>query len=343
MGSLPENQLPVVAQVLPMIHAVGVEALEGVVDLRTAESLERADVLRVAADAVGLIIVQPFTVDGEFLDALPNLSFLVAWGSGVDGFDVQAATDRGIPLFSNRGVGAHAIAEHALGAMVILLRGVRTAERDFRATGQFLPRVTYGHSVQQSTLGVIGLGFIGRHVVKCASAGFGMKVVVFDPYVDDAVVAELGARRVELAELLGVSDVVSVHCPLTAQTTHLMGKDQLAAMKPGAIVINTSRGAVFDQPALVEALQNGHVGGAALDVFAEEEVGTDPRMPLDHPLFSMENVMLTPHCAGRSFEKIQQTALGVAANVKTALAGGSGPQLVNRDVDEGPRRRLEAR
>jgi D-3-phosphoglycerate dehydrogenase len=259
------------------------------------------------------------------VERCPQLLAVCSAGAGYDVIDVEACTRAGIAVCNNSGPGAEAVAEHALGFMLDLAKKITIADRALRA-GPIGDRLALrGSQLLGKTLGVIGLGAIGSRLVELC-APFGMEVIVFDPYVDEATAAERGAQLVSLAELIERSDFVQVTCPLTKETQGLIGRAQFAAMKATAFFITTARGPVHDETALYDALVGGAIAGAGLDVFHDEP----PRQ--DNPLLHLDNVVATPHTAGITVEAARDIAVATATQWQTIFAGGMPPRLLNPDV-----------
>lgn len=261
----------------------------------------------------------------KLVERCEHLLAVCSAGAGYDVIDVEACTRAGIAVCNNSGPGAEAVAEHALGFMLDLAKKITVADRVLRG-GDLGERLALrGSQLLGKTLGVIGLGAIGGRLVELC-APFGMEVLVFDPYLDEVTAAVRGVQRVTLSELLERSDFVQVTCPLTAETEGLVGKDQFAAMKPTAFFITTARGPVHDEVALRDALANGGIAGAGLDVFHEE-----PPHP-DNPLLQLDNVVATPHTAGITVEAVRDIAVATATQWQTIFGGGMPPRLLNPDV-----------
>jgi D-3-phosphoglycerate dehydrogenase len=261
----------------------------------------------------------------ELIGRCEQLLAVCSAGAGYDVIDVEACTRAGIAVCNNSGPGAEAVAEHALGFMLDLAKKITVADRVLRA-GPVGDRLALrGTQLHGKTLGVVGLGAIGSRLVELC-APFGMDVLAFDPYVDDASAHARGVRIVALDELLERSDFVQVTCPLTAETRGLIGRAQFAAMKPTAFFITTARGPIHDESALLEALVSGTIAGAGLDVFHEE-----PPRP-DNPLLHLDNVVATPHTAGITVEAARDIAVATATQWETIFAGGMPPRLLNPDV-----------
>lgn len=261
----------------------------------------------------------------SLVERCKHLLAVCSAGAGYDVIDVEACTRAGIAVCNNSGPGAEAVAEHALGFMLDLAKKITVADRVLRG-GELGDRLALrGSQLLGKTLGVIGLGAIGSRLVELC-APFGMEVIVFDPYLDDVAAQARRVQRVALSELVERSDFVQVTCPLTAETTGLIGKDQFAAMKPTAFFITTARGPVHDERALHDALVSGGIAGAGLDVFHEE-----PPRP-DNPLLHLDNVVATPHTAGITVEATRDIAVATATQWKAIFDGRMPPRLLNPDV-----------
>jgi D-3-phosphoglycerate dehydrogenase len=306
------------------MHPEGDELLRSYADVRTFSSLDSGTVVRESQDAVAIIGRTPLKIDGAILDALPTVRVLTATGSGVDCFDVAAATERGVPVLHNPGVGATPIVEYALGAMVAVAKRFRDRDLAVRNGSPWEPKSNFmALEISGKTLGVVGLGHIGGEVARRAQAAFGMRVLGYDPIVPDERLAELGVERRTLPELLSEADVVSLHVPLTSATRHLISTAELRTMRPESILVNASRGGVVDEAALVAALEDGHLYGAAVDVFETEPA------PADHPLTKFPNVLVSPHVAGMSVEANRKLAVAVARNLIDALEGRRPPHIAD--------------
>ncbi len=226
---------------------------------------------------------------GRVFDACPRLRLISVWGTGTDHIDLPAAARRNIAVTNTPGVSAISIAEHTLALLMAVARRIPQVDSAARAGGW--PR---GQSVQLfgKTCGIIGLGAIGRQFARLA-AGFGMRVIAWTMH------PRPGDPIVELDELYRTSDVISVHLRLSPQTAGFLGAREFGLMKPSAILVNTARGAIVDEAALVDALISGLIAGAGLDVFTVEP------LPAGHPLTQLSNVTITPHCAGITPEALE--------------------------------------
>lgn len=270
---------------------------------------DREGLLATLADAEAVIVRNRTRVDTELLDHAPGLKVVGRLGVGLDNIDLRACESRGIAVCPATGANDVAVAEYAIAAALILLRGVWQATDD--VIGGKWPRTqSIGREISGKRLGLVGFGSIAREVAARARA-LGMVVSAFDPYlaVDDPAWSDVRAST--LAELAKDCDVVSVHVPLTDETRHLIAQKFIRSMRPGAILVNTARGGVVDEQALAEALREGRLGGAALDVFESE--------PLDEASVAtftdIPNLLLTPHIAGITEEANQRVSLLTARNV----------------------------
>ncbi|MDN2582885.1 hydroxyacid dehydrogenase [Aquibium sp. ELW1220] len=259
--------------------------------------VDRGDDLRAAvADARALIVRNRTQVRGALLDAATSLTSVGRLGVGLDNIDVEACRARGISVYPATGANDLSVAEYVMAAAMTLLRGAFFASADV-AAGAWPRQRLIGRELAGRTMGLVGLGSIAREVAWRAQA-FGMQVVAYDPMLAADHPAWRKARNVPLDGLLALSDVVSLHVPLTDATRNMIGAGQLAAMKPDAILINAARGGVVDEAALAVALRNKRLGGAALDVFAEEPLSA----VAGERFKGIDNLILTPHVAGVTVE-----------------------------------------
>jgi D-3-phosphoglycerate dehydrogenase len=243
----------------------------------------------------------------EVFQRCPNLRLVSIWGTGTDNVDLPAAERRGVTVTNTPGVSAVSVAEHALTLMLAVARQISRSDRETRQGLWPRGRMAQLHG---KTLGVIGLGAIGRQMARLGT-GIGMRVIAWTMHPNPA----LGFELSPFDELLQTSDVVSLHLRLSDQTRRLIGARELALMKPSAILVNTARGAIVDEPALGEALAGGRIAGAGLDVFESEP------LPGGHPLAALENVILTPHLAGVTPEALEAGLQMAVENVHSFLAG----------------------
>lgn len=277
-------------------------------DMKPSEDALLARLSQAPVDAIVLRGSAPLTA--KVLEAArPRLKIVAKNGAGVDSVDLAAAARLGIAVAVAAGANADAVAEHALALMLALTRDLPAQDRQVRAGG-WAGAGHQGRDFRGSVVGIVGYGAIGRATAQMARA-LGARVVVLrrSGEADDFEVEPT------LERLLPRLDLLSLHCPLNEQTRGLIGARELALLKPGALLINTARGALIDEPALVQALQSGHLAGAGLDCFAQEPLGAA------HPLATLPQVILSPHTAGVTRGATRQVALLTAANVLDHLAG----------------------
>jgi glyoxylate reductase len=277
---------------------------------------ERGELLDAVRGASGILSTATEKVDGEVMDAAgEGLKIVANMAVGYDNIDVGAARERGIVVANTPGVLDETTADVAFMLMLAAARRLGEGERLLRA-GKWEwwgPKQLRGLDVWGKKLGIVGLGRIGQAVARRAR-GFGMEILYHNRSRNEDAEEELGARYLELQDLLGESDFISIHTPLTDETQHLIGAKQLERMKRGAVLVNTSRGPVVDESALADALQNGRIFAAGLDVYEEE--------PKVHPkLLELENVVLAPHIGSASIETRDKMATLAAENLVAVLRG----------------------
>jgi D-3-phosphoglycerate dehydrogenase len=285
---------------------------------------------RSPAEVIGLVtgadavIVQFATIDRSVIESLERCRIISRYGIGVDMIDIQAASDRGIPVANVPDFCIDEVSTQTVGFIIDLDRHTLILDKHAKSGqwGVSPPPVPPPLRLKGQTLGIVGLGKIGR-VVAQKAACLGLNVVASDPFADRETAKTVGAELVELPELLRRADYVSLHCPLIAETRGLIGARELAAMKPTAYLINMARGPIVDQRALRAALTDGTIAGAALDVL-EEEPPTK-----DEPLLQLENAIVTPHTSSWSVESLAQLRHDTAQNVVDLLQGRWPRSVVN--------------
>lgn len=263
------------------------------------------------ADAVVVRLVD--RLDAEIMRASPKLKIIAKHGAGTNDIDVAAASALNIPVIAAVGANAHSVAEHTIALMLGLAKDLRNQDAFVRQGGW--DKTFYkGRELRGSVLGLIGAGMIGRLVAGMARA-LGLSVLCYDPYAPAGSLGEGIERTDSLESLLRQSDIVSLHCPLTEATRGLINARTLALMKPSAFLINTARGEVVDEPALLAALTGGRIAGAGLDSFAQEPPAAD------NPLWGLENVIVSSHCGGVTPEARREVSLMSVRNVMAFLNG----------------------
>lgn len=278
----------------------------------------------VAREAAGCdaILTRNAVITERVLRASDRLRVVAMHGVGVDNIDVDAATRLGVQVVNAAGSNSFAVAEFTIGLMLDLSRNILLYDRELRA-GNWNIRRTLGSDLQGKTLGIVGMGAIGRIVAQKAADGFGMDVVGFRRHIT-AEAAGPARLTAELDEVLREADFVSLHVPSTPATRKMIGERELSLMKRGSFLINTARGDVVDTAALARALKSGRLAGAAVDVFEGEIPGAE------HPLLRLENVIATPHAAAFTKESIARMALYAASGIDEVLSGRVPTRPVNR-------------
>jgi len=252
------------------------------------------------------------TYTQRVLASLPELRLIVRCGVGFDAIDVPAATARRVAVATTPDANSDGVADLTLALMLACLRRITLGDRHVRSGGWRLPGLS--GDLTGATVGVVGLGRVGRNVVR-RLAGFGCRILAYEPYPDLEFCAEYAVELAELEALLPRVDVLSIHVPLTDETYRLLGSRELALLKPTAILVNTSRGAVLDEPALVEALVAGRIAGAALDVYDQEPLDTA------HPFTTLGNVVLSAHAASFTRLSVARMLASASASLFAAAAG----------------------
>lgn len=297
------------------VAALGVD-----VDVVRCDGTDRAALLPALADADAVVVRSATTMDAEAIAAAPRLRVIARAGIGLDNVDVAAATTAGVLVVNAPTSNIVSAAEHAIALLLAVARNVAPADAALRAGRWQRARYT-GVELSGKVLGIVGLGRIGS-LVATRMAAFGMRLVAYDPYAAPEAAARAGVRLVPLETLLAESDFVTVHLPRTPETIGLIGAEAIASMKPGSRLVNAARGGIVDERALYEALVEGRIAGAGLDVFATEPCTASP-------LFGLENVVVTPHLGAGTAEAQEKAGTSVAASVLLALAGEPVPDAVN--------------
>ena len=308
------------------IHPDGQALLEKEARVVVSREESEAGFLKDAAGARGILLRSKPRCTESLMKAIAGLKVIGRHGAGLDIVDIPAATRLGVAVVHGPGSNAQAVAEHALMLMLACVKRTRLIDRMTRA-GDWSARHTIGNSeLAGKTLGIVGVGNIGRRVAKFAGA-IGMRVLGYDKYVPADELRRRGVEPVaSLEALLPQVDVLTTHTPLTDETRHMIDARALARLRKGAIYVNTSRGPVQDERALFEALTRGHLASAGIDVFEEEPTS------LDNPLLNLENIVVSTHVAGVTHEAHRQTGVQVASEMLRVLRGEMPDVLVNPEV-----------
>lgn len=269
---------------------------------------------------------EPWFADARLLRECPSLLAVSSTGAGFDMVDVQACTAAGVIVCNQSGSNQEAVAEHALGMMLGLAKNIARSHRLMQREGCELKRwELFGTELRDKLVGIVGIGIIGSRTTALCRA-LGMEVLACDPYLTEQQVAERGAAKVELAELLRRCDFISVHCPLTAETRDMFGRAEFEAMKPGAYFINTARGGTYDEQALLAAVTQGRIAGAGVDVFLQEPP------PQDHPLLHHDGIIASPHIAGMTRESMRNMGRFAVEQWLAIFDGALPPRLANPEA-----------
>ena len=297
-----------------------VEALGPDFEIRNCNGADRAELLPAIADVDAILVRSATQVDAEALAAAKKLKVVARAGVGLDNVDVKAATQAGVMVVNAPTSNIVSAAELAVGLLLASARNIPQADAALK-NGEWKRSKYTGVEVTEKTVGVVGLGRIGILAAQRLSA-FGVELIAYDPYVQPARAAQIGVRLVSLEELLRESDFITVHLPKTPETIDLIDADALKLVKPTVHIINAARGGIVNEDALYEALKEGRVAGAGLDVYTKEPM-------TDSPLFTLDNVVVLPHLGASTDEAQEKAGIAVAKSVRLALGGELVPDAVN--------------
>lgn len=289
------------------IHPEFIDKLEEIgIQVDYEPNVKNDRLFEIIPDYDGLVVRSRTKVTQELIGQGLKLKVIGRAGVGLDNIDVNYANEKGIIVVNTPEAPSASVAELVIGLMISVVRHIPLADSSMKE-GKWIKSKLTGHELKDKTLGIIGFGRVGSKVAQIASA-IGMSIVFFDPYVSDEYAKKLDVNRVDLATLLKYSDVVTLHVPLTSETYHMIGRNELTTMKKSAILINTSRGAVIDERALVDSLRSGDILGAGLDAYSNEP-------PKDLELINLPNVICTPHIGSETMETKKRIATLLAGKV----------------------------
>jgi D-3-phosphoglycerate dehydrogenase / 2-oxoglutarate reductase len=292
-------------------------------ELRVAQEPTAEAILRVAADADALLVTYA-KITAEMIRQMKRCRIISRFGIGVDNVDIAAATNAGIVVTKVPDYCMDEVSDHAMALLLSLVRKIPYANSLVHAGRWEMPAVVPIHRLRGGVLGLVGFGRIPQLVAPKAQA-FGLKVVAFDPYIPQDVMTRAGVEKVEFAELVKMSDYISIHSPLLPETHHLFNADVFRKMKPTAYLVNTARGPIVDETALAHALDAQQLAGAALDVLSKEP-------PSGSPLFGRNNVILTPHTSFYSVESLVELQIKAAEEVVRVMTKQAPRNPVNPEV-----------
>jgi len=325
---------PIYAQILAARPDVRLDRIEN----ETPESIFAPILTDAHAYQVGAArdeLAPHFHVHADLLNRAPNLLIVSSNGAGFDPVDVEACTAAGVLVLNQSGGNAHSVAEHALGMMLTLSKRIIEADRALRRDPDVNRNSLIGTEAQGKTIGIVGLGNVGRRIAELCKGLLGMTVLAYDPYLTAEEMAARGGEKVELDDLLRASDYVSINCPLDKNTRGMIGAREFALMQPHAYFITTARGFIHDEAALLEALRTKSIAGAGLDVWSKEPP------PAEHPLLQFDNVLASPHTAGVTKEARENMGRIAAEQMLGTLDGKRPPRLINPEAWPAYARRFE--
>ena len=305
----------------PLTHELEVFSRVEGVEVVKSPAVTEDELIRDAKDAE-VILFTSAKLTRKVLENLDSCKLIVRYGIGYDTVDTEAARELGIFVCNSPNYGVIDVAEHAFSLIMACCKRLVKMNDRVRANNWGFVDMGESRRIYGKTVGFVGFGKIARALADMLMP-HKVNILVYDPYVTEEALTKYGARSVSLAELLSSADIVTLHLPLSEKTRHIIGKDELALMKPNALIINTSRGPIIDEAALVDTLAEGRLGGAGLDVFEDESGGIDSRLP------NLENVILTPHVAWNTSEAVIAIHEEVAANVLKYLLGNRPDSIVN--------------
>jgi D-3-phosphoglycerate dehydrogenase len=271
-------------------------------------------------------LAKKYHADRDLLRRTQSLLIVSTNGAGYDTVNLNACTDAGVLVLNQAGGNKEAVAEHALGLMLSLTKRIVETDRAMRREKDLNRNLFIGHDLRYKTVGIIGLGNVGKRLAELCRGLFSMRVLSHDPYVSAEVMKKHGVEKVELDELMRQADFVSINCPLTDESRGMVGAEQYALMKPNAYFVTTARGSIHDEKALEDALRAKKIAGAGLDVWEKEPP------PLEHPLLKFDNVIVTPHTAGVTREARENMGRFAAEQMIAALDGKPVERMLNPDV-----------
>ena len=306
------------------IHPAAHARLETEAEVRVLQDQTAAGLLSEIADVDALLVRMP--VAAEAIRAGRKLRVVARHGVGLDYIPVKTCTELRIPVVFTPDANTESVAEHVVSTMIALAHQIGRADRAVRAGGWNVRDGLLGIDIRNRTLGIVGFGRIGVRVAEICRGAFSMRVLAFDPHLDDAAIAARGAEPSSLEKLLESSDFVTLHAPLTSGTRHLIDVPALARMKRGSFLINHARGGLVDTSALTEVLRSGHLGGAAVDVLEQEPP------PDDLELLQLDNVIVTPHSAALTDEAMRRMGSDAGDDILRVLRGERPKACANPEV-----------
>jgi D-3-phosphoglycerate dehydrogenase len=325
---MPSLLVAVADSVFPNLDLARAVVSRAGAELRMASQPTPEGIVAAAREADALLVTYA-KINADMIREMKKCKIISRFGIGVDNVDIEAATRQGIVVTKVPDYCIDEVSDHAMALLLSLVRKIPFSSARAHAGRWEMPAVTPIHRLRGTVLGLVGFGRIPQLVAPKAKA-FGMRVMAYDPYVPLNVMEQAGVGRLEFAELLKISDYISIHSPLLPETHHLFSDEVFRQMKPGALIVNTSRGPVVDEAALARALDAKQLAGAALDVLEQEP-------PVNSPLFGRDNVILTPHTSFYSVESLEELQTKAAEEVVRVLSGQAPRNPVNPEALATPR------
>jgi D-3-phosphoglycerate dehydrogenase len=325
---MPSLLVAVADSVFPNLDLARAVVSRAGAELRLASQPTPEGIVAAAKEADALLVTYA-KINADMIREMKKCKIISRFGIGVDNVDIEAATRQGIVVTKVPDYCIDEVSDHAMALLLSLVRKIPFSNARAHAGRWEMPAVTPIHRLRGTVLGLVGFGRIPQLVAPKAKA-FGMRVMAYDPYVPLNVMEQAGVGRLEFAELLKISDYISIHSPLVPETHHLFSDEVFRQMKPGALIVNTSRGPVVDEAALARALDAKQLAGAALDVLEQEP-------PMNSPLFGRDNVILTPHTSFYSVESLEELQTKAAEEVVRVLSGQPPRNPVNPEALAAPR------
>jgi D-3-phosphoglycerate dehydrogenase len=325
---MPRLLVAVADSVFPNLDLARAVVSRAGAELRMASQPTPEGIVAAAKDADALLVTYA-KINADMIREMKKCRIISRFGIGVDNVDIEAATRQGIVVTKVPDYCIDEVSDHAMALLLSLVRKIPFSSARAHAGRWEMPAVTPIHRLRGTVLGLVGFGRIPQLVAPKAKA-FGMRVMAYDPYVALNVMEQAGVGRLEFAELLKISDYISIHSPLLPETHHLFSDEVFRQMKPGSVIVNTSRGPVVDEAALARALDSKQLAGAALDVLEQEP-------PVSSPLFGRDNVILTPHTSFYSVESLEELQTKAAEEVVRVLSGQPPRNPVNPEALAIPR------
>ena len=305
-----------------VINPAGMNVLKNKVEPVILDDFSVENIKQKVSDVEGIVLRTNIKITREIIESAPKLKIISRTGAGIDNIDIAAATEKGILVCNAPGVNSVSVAEHALAMMMALAKNLKITDKCVHEGNWKVRYSSKGVDLDGKTLGLVGLGNIGAILAKKCRLAFNMKIMAYDPYVEEAEGIELHSN---LEKIFSQSDFISIHVPHTKETHHMVDSRLLNSMKPDSYLVNTSRGSVVDENALVEALKNNLIAGAGIDVFEKEPPENS------NPLFQFVNVITTPHSAGLNRDCERKLAIEAAQAVIDFIEGKLPKHIYNRN------------